>query len=163
MERSRLKHEAEIKYIQSLMSGLDAQAISRSEQDSKYQDQVTHWLESDSTTNQMIMLNTYTALKDWTPAQLMQASAEDKNVSKMVLTTPVGKYGFKLTDDQRQHFFDDAVKHTLGENLDNYQSNRKILEAVNIANDNLLSHHNQVSYALKVINDKRVDGVPVVS
>ena len=77
----------------------------------------------------------------------------------MNLTTPAGKYGYKLTESQRQQFFDDAVKHTLGDGLADYQSNAKILDALSITGENLLSSHNEIYSAMANIDARVVNGI----
>jgi hypothetical protein len=145
--------------ILGLTKTLDGLVKTRREKNAEYKNWVTSWLDENSTTNMMIMNSTYQALKDWKPSELMKASPEDRNISKMILTTPAGKYGYKLTESQRQHFFDDAVMHTLGDALADYQSNSKILDALSITGENLLSSHNEIYSAMANIDARVVNGI----
>jgi len=162
IEQNRLKLQHGQKLVASLMATLDMQATPRQERNTNYKRRVSSWLEQDSTTNMMVLNSTYSALKDWKPSELMQASRDDKNISKMILTTPAGRYGFKLTDDQRQQFFSDAVSHVLGDDLADFDNNKIILDSLEAAGDNLLVTHNEIHTALGAINSRRVDSVPEV-
>jgi len=75
----------------------------------------------------------------------------------MILTTPAGKYGYELSDEQRQAFVDDAVTHTLGNNLGDHESNKKILEALNVAGENFMERHNKIYDDLKMIESRVVN------
>ena len=156
-EKTRLGYQHAIKNISGLIKDLDRQTKPRHEKNAKYKESVASWLEQDGTTNQLILNSTYQVMKDWPVSKLVQASKEDKNISKMILTTPAGKYGYELSGVQRQQFFDDAVTHTLGENLGDYESNQKILEALTIAGENLMESHNEIYDAVKVINSRVVN------
>lgn len=156
-EKTRLGYQHAIKNISGLLKDLDLQTKPRHVKNTKYRKSVTSWLEQDGTTNQLILNSTYQVMRDWPVPKLVQASKDDKNISKMILTTPAGKYGYEMSDQQRQMFFDDAVKHTLGDNLDDYESNQKVLEALTIAGENLIDSHNEIHDDLKVIESRVVN------
>ena len=161
-EVSRLKYEYATKLISGLIKNLDNQIESRRSKYNDYKSRITSWLNQDGTTNQMIMLQTYNALQDWSVSKLMKASKDDKNISKMILTTPLARYGYELSDVQKQMFFDDAVVHVLGEDINDYMQNKAALDVLEITGENLLKKHNQIYSELSIIESTRVNGLPDV-
>ena len=161
-EVSRLKYEYATKLISGLIKNLDNQIESRRSKYNDYKSRITSWLNQDGTTNQMIMLQTYNALQDWSVSKLMKASKDDKNISKMILTTPLARYGYELSDVQKQMFFDDAVVHVLGDDVNDYMQNKAALDVLEITAENLLKKHNQIYSELSIIEATRVNGLPEV-